>query len=133
MSLSNNTSAKSDQPKGNDALIPGVLSKLILNFISFEDANSSKSLGLLVAPLMSFKSIHQKDVRVAQLSPKFTLTRHTKAINAVAISGQGSMLLSGGNDSHVVVWNLSSGEMIQEICIPSAGFISCLAWIKLTD
>lgn len=38
-----------------------------------------------------------------------------------------------GNDSRVVIWNLCSGEMIQEVCIPSAGFISCLAWIKLSE
>ena len=38
-----------------------------------------------------------------------------------------------GNDSRIVIWNLSSGEMLQEICTPSAGFISCLAWIKLAD
>lgn len=38
-----------------------------------------------------------------------------------------------GNDSRVVVWNLSSGEMLQEICVPSAGFIGCLAWVKLAD
>ena len=38
-----------------------------------------------------------------------------------------------GNDSRIVIWNLSSGEMLQEICAPSAGFISCLAWIKLAD
>jgi WD40 repeat protein len=38
-----------------------------------------------------------------------------------------------GNDSHVVVWSLASGEMVQELCIPSAGYISCLAWLKLGD
>ncbi|KAI9455841.1 WD40-repeat-containing domain protein [Boletus coccyginus] len=68
-----------------------------------------------------------------QMSLKFTLTRHTKAVNAVVVSPKGSFLLSGGNDSRVVLWSLSSGEMTQEICVPSAGFISCLAWLKLTD
>ena len=38
-----------------------------------------------------------------------------------------------GNDSCIVIWNLSSGEMLQEICAPSAGFISCLVWIKLAN
>ncbi|KAF8835205.1 WD40 repeat-like protein [Paxillus ammoniavirescens] len=71
------------------------------------------------------------DSQVDQLSLKFTLTRHTNAINAVAINSQGSMLLSGGKT--VVVWNLVSGEMMQEICVLAAGFISCLAWIKVTD
>ena len=85
----------------------------------------------------------------AQLYPKLTLTRHTKAVNALAISPDGTLLLSRGslhilclvhnsfvhlgNDSCVVIWNLASGEMIQEFCIPSAGFMSCLAWVKLSD
>ena len=43
------------------------------------------------------------------------------------------LIRHSGNDSRVVVWNLTSGEMIQEFCVPSIGFISCLAWIKLSD
>ena len=43
------------------------------------------------------------------------------------------LICQSGNNSRVVVWNLTSGEMIQEFCVPSAGFISCLAWIKLSD
>ncbi|KIK74738.1 hypothetical protein PAXRUDRAFT_19590 [Paxillus rubicundulus Ve08.2h10] len=54
-------------------------------------------------------------------------------MNSLAISPQGFMLLSGGNDHCIVIWNLSSGEMIQDICVPSAGFISCLSWIKADD
>ena len=86
---------------------------------------------------------------IAQLYTKFTLTRHTKAVNALTVSPHGAMLLSGGralscsfcsqlirwsgNDSCVVVWNLTSSKMLQEFCVPSAGFISCLVWIKLSD
>ena len=43
------------------------------------------------------------------------------------------LIPQSGNDSRVVVWNLTSGEMIQELCVPSAGFISCLAWVLLSD
>ncbi|KIK73991.1 hypothetical protein PAXRUDRAFT_176947, partial [Paxillus rubicundulus Ve08.2h10] len=71
--------------------------------------------------------------QVSQLPLKYTLTWHTKAINTLAISNWGSMLLSGGNNSRIVIWNLSSGEMMQEISVPSAGFISCLACVKLSD
>ena len=96
--------------------------------------------------LMSDLSLTINDT---QLYPKLTLTRHTKAVNALAISPDGTLLLSGGslrvlclvhnssihlgNDSRVVIWNLASGEMTQEFCVPSAGFVSCLAWIKLSD
>ena len=84
-----------------------------------------------------------------QLFPKFTLVQHTKALNALAISPSGSILLSGGkqfhfqhdssdtvqsgNDSCIVIWSLSSDEMIQEVHVPSAGFISCLKWIGLSN
>jgi WD40 repeat protein len=38
-----------------------------------------------------------------------------------------------GNDSRVVVWNLASGEMIQEISAPSAGYISTIIWMDFDD
>ena len=98
---------------------------------------------------MSWCSTCPLTINDVQLYPKLTLTRHTKAVNALAISPDGTLLLSGGslhilclvhnsfvclgNDSRVVIWNLASGEMIQEFCIPSAGFMSCLAWVKLSD
>ncbi|KAG1843218.1 WD40-repeat-containing domain protein [Suillus tomentosus] len=66
-------------------------------------------------------------------SNKFTLTRHTKAVNVLAVSMHGALLLSGGNDSRVVVWSLASGEMIQEIITPAAGYISAITWIDNDD
>jgi hypothetical protein len=38
-----------------------------------------------------------------------------------------------GNDSRVVVWGLTSGEMIQEIVSPVAGYISAITWIDVDD
>jgi hypothetical protein len=38
-----------------------------------------------------------------------------------------------GNDSRVVVWSLTSGEMIQEIVSPVAGYISAITWIDVND
>ena len=38
-----------------------------------------------------------------------------------------------GNDSRVVVWSLTSGEMIQEIVSPAAGYISAITWIDVDD
>lgn len=63
----------------------------------------------------------------------FTLTRHTKTVNVLAVSMHGALLLTGGNDSRVVVWSLTSGEMIQEIVSPAAGYISAITWIDVDD
>jgi hypothetical protein len=52
------------------------------------------------------------DSQVDQLSLKFTLTRHTKAINAVAINSEGSMLLSGGKIGRV----LTVISSLQSVC-----------------
>ncbi|KAG2108736.1 WD40-repeat-containing domain protein [Suillus discolor] len=64
---------------------------------------------------------------------KFILTRHTKTVNVLAVSMHGALLLTGGNDSRVVVWSLTSGEMIQEIVSPAAGYISAITWIDVDD
>ncbi|KAG1717326.1 WD40-repeat-containing domain protein, partial [Suillus occidentalis] len=66
-------------------------------------------------------------------SSKYTLSRHTKAVNVLAVSRHGALLLSGGNDSRIVVWNLVSGEMIQEIFTPAAGYISAITWMDVDD
>ncbi|KAG1874140.1 WD40-repeat-containing domain protein, partial [Suillus tomentosus] len=62
-----------------------------------------------------------------------TLTRHTKAVNVLAISKLGALLLTGGNDGRVVLWSLASGEMIQEIYSPAAGYISAITWTDMDD
>ncbi|KAG2738937.1 WD40 repeat-like protein, partial [Suillus brevipes Sb2] len=62
-----------------------------------------------------------------------TLNRHTKAVNVLAVSKHGSLLLTGGNDGRVVVWSLTSGEMIQEIHSPAAGYISAIIWADVDD
>jgi hypothetical protein len=38
-----------------------------------------------------------------------------------------------GNDSRIVVWSLVSGEMIQEIFTPAAGYISAITWMDVDD
>ena len=43
------------------------------------------------------------------------------------------LIPQSGNDSCLIVWNLTSDEMIQELCVPSAGFISCLIWVLLSN
>ncbi|KAG1722554.1 uncharacterized protein EDB91DRAFT_1032179, partial [Suillus paluster] len=60
-------------------------------------------------------------------SSKFTLTRHTQAVNTLAMSMHGAFLLTG------VVWSLVSGEMIQEIFAPAAGYISAIIWMDIDD
>ena len=56
-----------------------------------------------------------------------------EVINTFSVLSIHNLFVHLGNDSCVVVWSLVSGEMIQEFCVPSAGFISCLAWVKFSD
>ncbi|KAG2048975.1 hypothetical protein BDR06DRAFT_824535, partial [Suillus hirtellus] len=64
---------------------------------------------------------------------KYTLTRHTKAVNVLAVSMHGALLLTRGNDNRTVVWSLASGEMIQEIFALASGFISAITWMDVDD
>ncbi|KAG1853454.1 WD40-repeat-containing domain protein [Suillus subalutaceus] len=68
-----------------------------------------------------------------EFANNFTLTRHTKAVNGLAISKHRALLLTRGNDGRVVVWSLASGEMIQEIYSPAAGYISAITWADVDD
>ncbi|KAG2145752.1 WD40-repeat-containing domain protein [Suillus cothurnatus] len=70
---------------------------------------------------------------IMDFSSKYTLSRHTKAVNVLAVSMHGALLLTGGNDSRIVVWSLVSGEMIQEIFTPAAGYISAITWMDVDD
>ncbi|KAG1736392.1 WD40-repeat-containing domain protein [Suillus paluster] len=62
---------------------------------------------------------------IMDFSSKYTLTRHTKAVNVLA-----SKI---GNDSCIVVWSLVSSEMIQEIFTPAAGYISAIIWMDVNN
>ncbi|KAG1863244.1 WD40-repeat-containing domain protein [Suillus subalutaceus] len=79
-------------------------------------------------PIYQVKYVGFSNVSQSQ-SWIFTLNRHTKAVDVLAMSMHGALLLTGGNDSRVVVWNLTSGEMIQEIISPAAGYISAITWV----
>ncbi|KAG2095102.1 WD40-repeat-containing domain protein, partial [Suillus discolor] len=66
-------------------------------------------------------------------SNNFTLTRHTKAVNVLAVSKLGALLLTGGSSSFLLLYFLASGEMIQEIYSPAAGYISAITWTDIDD
>ncbi|KAG1895989.1 WD40-repeat-containing domain protein [Suillus fuscotomentosus] len=81
---------------------------------------------------------HKDETLFSQVShyrswTKYTLTCHTKAVNVLAVSMHGALLLTGGNDNRIVVWSLASGEMIQEIFAPASGFISAITWMDVDD
>ncbi|KAG2088927.1 WD40-repeat-containing domain protein [Suillus discolor] len=81
---------------------------------------------------------HKDETLFSQVShyrswTKYTLTRHTKAVNVLAVSMHRALLLTGGNDNRIVVWSLASGEMIQEIFAPASGFISAITWMDVDD
>ncbi|KZP09276.1 WD40 repeat-like protein [Athelia psychrophila] len=59
----------------------------------------------------------------------FTLEGHRKSLNALAISPDGSKMLSGGDDAELFVWSLSTGAQLQKINFNFYGPITSLAWI----
>src|SRR5215470_6735618 len=74
---------------------------------------------------------------------------HTKAIGTLSISSDGRLLLSGGklrrhcntdsftvyvgDDARVVVWNLQTGELMQQIFCHFNGYIASSAWINIWE
>lgn len=78
-----------------------------------------------------------------------TLIHHKNHVNAIAINPECDRLLSGGtrsakwlpgstllifltipgDDAELVVWNLSTGEMMQTIRCPFFGAISAIVWL----
>ncbi|KDQ55336.1 hypothetical protein JAAARDRAFT_112591, partial [Jaapia argillacea MUCL 33604] len=60
---------------------------------------------------------------------KHTLTRHIKSINVLAIDAEGRLLLSGGNDGYIIIWDISSGTLIQKHSESIHGQVTAGAWI----
>ncbi|OBZ70602.1 hypothetical protein A0H81_09014, partial [Grifola frondosa] len=58
-----------------------------------------------------------------------TLSRHTRSLNSLAISPDGSVLLSGGDDALVVIWNLTTYEKMQEVKCLFNGPVSIVHWM----
>ncbi|TDL24059.1 WD40 repeat-like protein, partial [Rickenella mellea] len=64
-----------------------------------------------------------------QISLRHTLKGHSKGINCLSVSLDGTLLLSGGDDAKLVVWNLGTGEDIQHISCVVNGAVGAVAWI----
>ncbi|KAF8887000.1 WD40-repeat-containing domain protein [Infundibulicybe gibba] len=60
-----------------------------------------------------------------------TLIHHTKPINTLKISGDGTMLISGADDGTLAVWDLGSRKCIQIISVVFNGPVSAAAWTPL--
>ncbi|KZP07475.1 WD40 repeat-like protein [Athelia psychrophila] len=63
----------------------------------------------------------------------YTFEGLSEGINALAISPDGDNLLSGCNDGQLVVWNLLTGERIQDIDCAFNGQISCSVWVDTKE
>ncbi|KLO04610.1 WD40 repeat-like protein, partial [Schizopora paradoxa] len=68
-----------------------------------------------------------------EVTREFTLTGHTAGIECLAISPDGRTLVSGDDAASVIVWNLTTGELVQSIQCPFNGAISAVVWIHLRD
>lgn len=59
---------------------------------------------------------------------KYVLTGHTKAINSIKFSSDGSKLLSGADDALLIIWDLVNGSEEQKISVAFNGPISAVIW-----
>ncbi|KAF8871220.1 WD40-repeat-containing domain protein, partial [Infundibulicybe gibba] len=60
-----------------------------------------------------------------------TLIHHTKPINTLKISSDGTTLISGADDGTLAVWDLGSGKRIQIISVIFNGPVSAATWTPL--
>lgn len=78
-----------------------------------------------------------------------TLKRHSKPIGAISVSAAGTTLLSGGehliiagegssiqvtfldDDGLIVVWDLRTGNLLQEVHVPFNGPIVTCRWVPI--
>ncbi|KAI0948070.1 hypothetical protein AcW1_009672 [Taiwanofungus camphoratus] len=60
-----------------------------------------------------------------------SLRHHYKDVDSISVSPDGSLLLSDGDDALLVIWNLQSGEKLQEIQCLFHEPISAIVWIEL--
>ncbi|KLO04090.1 WD40 repeat-like protein [Schizopora paradoxa] len=57
-----------------------------------------------------------------------TLAGHKSGIQCVAISPDGSKLLSGDDDAWLFLWDVKTGEIIQKLSTPFHGAIGAVVW-----
>ncbi|KZP09271.1 WD40 repeat-like protein [Athelia psychrophila] len=74
---------------------------------------------------MSLDSSHRVE-QCFKLS--YTFKGLSEGVNALAINPDGINLLSGCNDGQLMIWNILSGERIQDIDCAFNGHVSCLVW-----
>lgn len=70
---------------------------------------------------VGMKRIRADEARKMQ---RWTLTGHTGKVFSVAFSPDGKLLASGGNDNTIRVWDVASGEQLQEFTGHTDGVVS---------
>ncbi|KAF8588142.1 hypothetical protein K439DRAFT_1629986 [Ramaria rubella] len=63
---------------------------------------------------------------VLQYRLETVLTGHQKPVNDIVFDLTGSMMASGGDDCHVIIWDCHTGELSQEVLIDRHGPVTCL-------
>jgi WD40 repeat protein len=44
-----------------------------------------------------------------------TLSQHTAAVTALAVTPDGSTMFTGGKDGHLMIWDLATGDLLQQV------------------
>ncbi|EIW74268.1 WD40 repeat-like protein [Coniophora puteana RWD-64-598 SS2] len=70
---------------------------------------------------------------VLEFELKHDLRRHRDAVHTLAVNLESRTLLSAGQEGILMVWNLQTGEIEQEIDQYFHGPISCVTWLFQND
>ncbi|EDQ98501.1 uncharacterized protein LACBIDRAFT_299895 [Laccaria bicolor S238N-H82] len=63
---------------------------------------------------------------------KYTLRKHTKPLNTLKLSGDARMLLSGGDDGQLLIWNVTKGSLHQAILVVFNGPVCVAIWTPIS-
>ncbi|TEB39420.1 WD40 repeat-like protein [Coprinellus micaceus] len=79
--------------------------------------------------LSSTASTDEAPPTLPEFIEKHTLTGHTKPVNTLAISPDQAFILSGGDDCILIIWDVLSGRLLQEIRVHINGPVGSATWV----
>ncbi|KZT00255.1 WD40 repeat-like protein [Laetiporus sulphureus 93-53] len=68
---------------------------------------------------------------MSEMILKKTFSAHDLPVNAIAISNDGTVMLTGADDGCVIAWDMKAGEKLEEISCVFHGPVISVRWIDL--